>query len=461
MAHYLKYFKDLIEEREGEILSDFFTFLRFQSISTLKEYLPEIQNCAHWVEAYLKTIGFKTEIWETSHHPVVYAENLKAGPTKPTLLFYQHYDVQPVDPLDLWDSPPFEPTQKGDTVFARGASDNKGQAFYVFTALKLLMEKEGEFPLNIKLVVEGEEETGSQGLIGILHSHKLKLKADYLTLIDVDIPNIDTPALNLATRGIITYTLEVTGSNTDLHSGIHGGLVYNPLRALSEAFAKMYDNKGEVTIPHFYEDLIELSEDQKKELYIDFDSEEYEREYQAKANGGEHRFSPLERTGQRPTFEINGIWGGYNGPGFKTVIPAKAFAKVSIRLAANQNADKIDRSFKKHIPTLFPPGIKLSIIPESNPAGPFFCPFNSKIVKAASKAYETVFNKPCKRIMGGGSLPIASLLREISESETLEFGLGLSSDKIHAPNEHFSISRIKKGALIVIEFIKNLAHLPT
>lgn len=457
MAPALETYKESLEQNEKKILEDYFTFLRFESISTLEEHKPHILKCASWVSDYLKEIGFKTEIWETSGHPTVFAENLEAGPDKPTLLFYQHYDVQPVDPIELWETSPFEPTLKGDKVFARGASDNKGQAFYVFTALKLMKKHKGKFPLNIKVLVEGEEETGSDGLTQVLEKYKSRIKADYLTIIDVDIPKEDAPAVNLSTRGILSYTLEIEGSNTDLHSGIHGGLVYNPLRALSEALSKIYNDKGEVTIPHFYEDLLELSSKEQEELYLDFDAQEYEKQYQAKPNGGEKAFSPLERTGLRPTFEINGIWGGYNGEGFKTVIPAKAFAKLSMRLVPNQDPIKVAKSFESYLSTLFPEGIRLKLKSESEPAEAFLCPFNSKMTQAATNAYETVFKKPCKKIMGGGSLPIASLLQTATGAEPLAFGMGLSTDKIHAPNEHFSITRLKTGVLIVTEFIENLA----
>lgn len=459
MAPSLEIYKEKLNEREEQLLEDYLTFLKFKSVSTLPVFKPEMIKCSQWVKDYLEKFNFKAEVWETKGHPTIFAENLEAGPSKPTLLLYQHYDVQPVDPEHLWDSPPFEPSIKDGNIYARGASDNKGQAFYVFTALKLIMEKEGKFPLNIKLLVEGEEETGSEGLTEILDQHKKQLKADYLTVIDVDIPEKDTPAINMSCRGIMTFTIEVTGSNTDLHSGIHGGLVYNPLRALSEALAKMYDNKGAVTLPGFYDEVKEFSEQEKKQLYLDFDPHKYEAQYAAKANGGEQGYSPLERTGIRPTFEINGIWGGYNGEGFKTVLPAKAFAKLSFRLVANQNPEATLKAFKQYFPTLFPDGMQVNIKVEGEPAPAFICPFESKVAQAASAAYTDVFQKPCKKMMGGGSLPIAALLQKTTGGEALAFGLGLSSDKIHAPNEHFSMQRIKKGALIVTQFIEHLASL--
>lgn len=459
MNHSLKPYQTQLEQQEEDFLKDYFTFLSFKSISTQAKYKMEIEKCAHWVENELQKLHFKTTQWPTSGHPVVYAENLEAGPDKPTLLFYQHYDVQPVDPLALWDSPPFEPKREGDLIYARGASDNKGQAFYVLLALKLIFEQTGRYPLNIKVLIEGEEEVGSKGLSEILSQYKKELKADYLTIVDVDIPEKEVPAINLGCRGIIPYTLELTGSNTDLHSGIHGGLVYNPLRAMVELLARCYDSSGRVTIPHFYQGVKDYTVEEKKQLYLDFDEKDYEKTYEAKANGGEHGYSPLERTGLRPTFEINGLWGGYNEEGFKTVIPAKAFAKVSMRLVYEQDPKALSKSFENFLLDHLPKGMKLKFSIEGEPAKALTCSFDSKIAKAATLAYESVFEKPCQKVMGGGSLPIADLLHSASGAEVLLFGLGLSSDKIHAPNEHFSVSRIKKGALIIIEFLHQLSLL--
>ncbi|MCH9633781.1 MAG: Succinyl-diaminopimelate desuccinylase [Chlamydiae bacterium] len=450
-------YKTKLQNEEKKLLNDFFTFLRFKSISAKESFKPEILKCAHWVSDYLSEIGFKTELWDTSGPPTVFAENLEAGPDKPTLLLYQHYDVQPVDPEDLWDTPPFEPTMRNDHIYARGACDNKGQAFFVFTALRLLFEKEGKYPINIKLLIEGEEETGSHGLASILDQYKDRLNVDYLTIIDVDIPAENTPAITLGGRGILTYTLTFSGSNTDLHSGIHGGLVYNPLRALSESLAAIVDKEGKVTIPNFYKDVKELSKEDKKTLYLDFDNEAYEKEYETKTTGGELNYSPLERTGLRPTFEINGIWGGYNEEGFKTVIPAKAFAKVSMRLVPNQDPSKVSCDFIEYLKSLVPGGINLDVAIEGDLSPAFTCPIQSKIANAASQAYEVVFNKPCQKVVGGGSLPIAALLQTATNAESIAFGMGLSQDKIHAPNENFSFSRLKKGALVVLEFINNLA----
>lgn len=447
-----------LKEKKELFLKEYIEFLKFETISAQKEYQGELVQCSKWLEKYFKRLGFETEIWETSGPPTVYGEYLKAGKDKPTLLMYQHYDVQPVDPLNLWKSPPFEPHIEGDKITARGASDNKGQAFYVLMALELIYELTGEYPLNIKLLFEGEEENASKGLFGLLKTKQEKIRSDYLSIVDVNIPDANTPALNMGARGLLALTLELTGSNTDLHSGLHGGVAYNPLRALSEALSACYDKDGKVTIPHFYEGVKEYSDEEKKELYLDFDEKEYEKQNHAVTNGGEKNFSPQERSGIRPTFEINGIWGGYNEEGFKTVIPAKAFAKVSMRLVGDQDPEKIYTHFKSFFQSKLPDGIDCSYKIEGTPAKAFTCPFDSKIADAATKAYEALFDKPCKKLMGGGSLPIGEALQKASEAQVLCFGLALDSDQVHAPNENFSISRLEKGALIVALFLQHLSE---
>lgn len=456
----LNKYQQLLSKKEKDFVQSYLNFLKFKSISTQEQYKQDVSNCAQWVKERLENLHFDTEIWETSGHPAVFAQNLKAGPDKPTLLMYQHYDVQPVDPVDEWNSSPFEPTLDKDEVYARGACDNKGQAFYVLMALEMVYENLGHYPLNIKVVIEGEEECGSKGLTELLSIKKKELQANYLSVVDVDIPAPDVPAINLSARGMVSYTLELTGSNTDLHSGIHGGIVYNPLRALSEALSKCYDAKGKVTIPHFYDGVKEYTEQEKQQIYTEFDVETYRKQYQAEPNGGEQDFTPLERSGMRPTFEINGIWGGYNEKGFKTVIPAKAFAKLSMRLVSEQDPKKIHEQFQKHFKSLLPTGMKVHFKLEGELSQAYTCPFDSKIAQAAIFAYNQVFSdKTCQRVMGGGSLPILRLLKEASNAEVLAFGLGLSTDKIHAPNEHFSISRLKKGSLIVAQFLHKLSEI--
>jgi len=457
----LKYFDDKFETHKKEILNDFFTYLRFESISTKKDHDKDILACADWLIDYLKDLQLDVVLWDTPGHPCIFAQNLKAGPDQPTILIYLHYDVQPVDPLDLWESPPFKPTIRDEKIFARGACDNKGQAFYTLTALKYLIEKHKEYPINIKIIIEGEEECGSPGLNAIIANREEELKADYLLIVDVDIPNEETPTVNLGCRGVCTIELTLKGTNTDLHSGLYGGVVTNPLTALCEIFSKFHDSKGRVTIPNFYDGVRQLSSAERKDLYLDFDEEAFKRVHGTLPTGGEKNYSPLERMGLRPTFEINGLWGGYIDEGFKTVIPSLAHAKVSMRLVPNQDPHYMLEQFTQYIHSLVPEGVTLTLKNDPQLCSAFWCKFNSAIVDASMWAFSEVFKKPCKKYIGGGSLPIALTLEKASKAESICLGVALSTDQIHAPNEHFSIDRLKKGYLVMTQLIEKLASSKT
>ncbi len=452
----------LIQEQlqiESELwLEDFYTFLRFASISSEVEYKQPLLECADWVSHYLKGINFKVDYWETSGHPTLFASNLEAGPDKPTLLIYHHYDVQPVDPLDLWESPPFEPLLRDNQVYARGAQDNKGQCFYTLLALKYIMKLEGKLPINIKLIVEGEEETGSQGLATLLETKKDALKADYLAIVDLEIPSISQPAVTLGIRGIVTMDIIAEGSKSDLHSGMHGGMAPNPIHALSTLFAGIRDSQGKITIPGFYQDVKPLSESEKQLIFFDFNEDEFSGLTGTTPSGGELNFPALERAWTRPTIEINGIQGGYTGSGFKTVIPSKALAKVSCRLVPQQDPEHIGKLVADYFKAHAPKGIKISVHLHPGQGGAARVPPESKIVKAFSKAYSEVFGTPCKYALSGGSIPIASALAEASEAELVLVGLGLTTDLIHAPNEHFGLDRIEKGACIIARVIELISH---
>jgi acetylornithine deacetylase/succinyl-diaminopimelate desuccinylase-like protein len=448
--------KDYQQNRET-ILKEFFTFLRFQSVSSEPQFKGELLACADWVKKYLLELGFTVETWPTKGHPVIFASYLKAGPNKPTLLIYNHYDVQPVDPLEAWETPPFEPTVRNGEIFARGAQDNKGQCFYVLQALKALIKRDGTLPLNIKLCIEGEEEMGSVGLSSILKEKAAQLKADYLAVVDMGIPAPETPAVTIGVRGLVTLEVSVEGSNTDMHSGSHGGVVFNPIHALVEMLSKLRDAKGRVTIPGFYDQVKEVSAAEKASLSLQFSAEEYRQEFGAEASGGEQGYSPNERAWLRPTVEVNGITGGYAGPGFKTVIPAKASAKLSCRLVPDQQPEKIGQLVAQFLRDNAPAGVKVEvqalpgcgIAARSEPT--------SKVVQAFADAYTEVFKKPCQRILGGGSIPVVAELTKVSQSEMVLLGMGLASDKIHAPNEHFGIDRLERGYLVVARAIEILA----
>ena len=455
----LKALASNFENNREAIFNDYYTFLRFKSISSEAEYEDGILACISWLKDYLTEMGFTIEQWKTSGHPVLYAHHMEAGSNKPTLLIYNHYDVQPVDPVELWHSPPFEPTVREGEVFARGAQDNKGQCFYVLQALKALIKRDGKLPINVKLCIEGEEEVGSTGLSKILNQKTQELKADYLAIVDLGISNPTTPALSLGVRGIATLEIEIEDSNTDLHSGTHGGVVYNPIHALVELLAKLHDPAtGKVLIPGFYDKVEAMSEKEKEQISLKFDLEVYHKDFGTQPLGGEKELTPNERAWFRPTLEINGISGGYAGPGFKTVIPSKASAKLSCRLVPDQDPATIGRLVINFLEKKAPQGLKVraKLLPGGGVAvrtSP-----SSKVVQAFSKAYSEVFQAPCEYIFSGGSIPVVAELAKASQADVVLLGLGLPGDKIHAPNEHFGLDRIEKGYLIMCRALELLAE---
>lgn len=432
-------------------LKHFFELLSIPSISSEQAYAPEVRRCAEWVKSYLDGIGYKTELIETERHPILIASYI-VDPKEKTLLLYNHYDVQPVDPLELWETPPFEPAVRDGEVFARGAQDNKGQLFYVLSALKSLKKP----PINIKLVIEGEEECGSKSLHDTLPKIKEKLKADYMAIVDLGIPHIDKPAITLGTRGLITFELKLTGSNSDMHSGMQGGVLFNPIHALVQLLSKARNDAGEIAIPGFYDGILPVSDEEKKWIDFSFDEATYKKNFAAEPIGGELKYPPMERLWLRPTLEINGIHGGYTGDGFKTVIPAQASAKISCRLVPGQDPLKISACLKEYFTKHAPKGTKVEFI--TNPGCGIAARSSpiSKGVKAFSKALSDVFQKPCTFILEGASIPIIPDLAAASGAEPILIGLGLPTDNIHAPNEHFGILRLEKGAQMIAKGIHYL-----
>jgi len=452
----LEQLKELYGQSEENALDEFQTFLSFPSISSEKEYSTHLLECADWLMERMESLGFKTHIWETSGHPILFGEDLSAGPDKPTLLIYNHYDVQPVDPLELWESPPFEPSIRNGQIYARGAQDNKGQCFYVMQALRLLKKTHGQFPINIKWLIEGEEETGSEALEAILTQKRQELQADHLAIVDLGIPGPEIPAITLGTRGIITMDVTVSGSSTDLHSGSHGGIVFNPIHALVQILSGCRGKEGNITVPGFYDDVSLLGENEKGMLYLEFDEKGYLQAFGANPTGGERRLTPLERAWTRPTLEINGINGGYTGDGFKTVIPAQASAKLSCRLVPGQDPQKVGKLVADHLKSLAPEGVEVVVNVHPGSGSACRSDIRSKGVQAFSKAYEEVFGREVRYTYEGGSIPIINALAEASGSEVVLLGLGLADDYMHAPNEHFGIDRLKKGALIMALGIDHL-----
>jgi acetylornithine deacetylase/succinyl-diaminopimelate desuccinylase-like protein len=455
----LETLKEDFKKHRNEIIEHYLTFLRFQSVSSEPQYKDQVIACAEWLISDLKKMGFDVELWPTEGHPIIFASHLKAGSEQPTLLIYNHYDVQPVDPIEEWISPPFEPTIRNGEVYARGAQDNKGQCCYVIQALKALMRRDGSLPINIKLCIEGEEEMGSHSLSKILPQKKAPLKADYLAIVDMGLQQAHSPAVTLGIRGLVTMDIEIQDSRIDLHSGSHGGIVYNPIHALVELLSKLRDStSGQIVVPGFYDDVKEVKESEKAQLSLNFDETKYNTEFGTKPLGGELDFSPLERAWIRPTIEINGITGGYTGHGFKTVIPAKASAKLSCRLVPHQNPIKIGNLVAQYLKDNTPEGLKTKVVIHQGCGMPVRAFIDSEVVQAFSKAYTEVFKLPCEYIFSGGSIPIATELTQTSESEVILLGMGLPTDQIHAPNEHFGLDRLETGFLVMSRAIELLTR---
>lgn len=447
-----KWFHDHYEET----LADFFTFLSFPSISTDPQYEKDSRKCADWLVSYMNKIGLETVLWETPGLPVVFGTHMHAGKDRPTLLLYHHYDVQPVDPLDLWKSDPFKPAIRNNQVYARGAVDNKGQCFYSLVAIKACLALAGQLGFNLKVFIEGEEESGGRGTAAVLQQKQAELKADHLLVVDFDIPNAATPGITIGMRGLVGMNVECSNASIDLHSGVHGGIALNPNRALAEMLGGMWDDQGRVKVPHFYDDVVPLSEEQRSRVDMSFDVEDYQKSFGVKAFSMEEGLSIKESNWLRPTMEINGMWGGYTGIGFKTVIPAKAYAKISCRLVPNQDPEKIAKAIADYLKSVAPKGIEVKVDVHHG-AHAFRSAFDSSIVKLVALAYEEVFGKPCKYLFCGASVPIVVDLAHASQAEVAMIGMGLAGDDIHAPNEHFGLDRFETGYLTIGRILSRLS----
>jgi len=440
-----KLFEEFFDNEKKAHLAEFFEFLRFQSISSEEAFRPQVAECADWLKERIKELGFKVELWPADDHPVLFAEKSCGVPGAKTILFYNHYDVQPVDPLELWKTPPFEPIERDGEIYARGAQDNKGQLFYVYLAIKALLKLNGSLPVNIKWVIEGGEECGSVGLARIVHEKKEALKSDFLTIVDVGIASMQAPSVTLGTRGLVTFEMKVTGSSTDLHSGVHGGLAYNPLHAIVEILGSLRNPDGSINIPGFYDSVVPTDEATLSQIELGFDEAGYEKTFGAAPKGGEKKLPPKVRNWLRPTLEINGLHGGYGGSGFKTVIPKEAMAKFSCRLVAGQDPQKIAALVTKRILEIAPDAVSVEVTALAGSGSAARGDERSAAVKAFSKALTEVFERPCKFVFEGASIPVLPELTKASGAQMMLMGLGLATDNIHAPNEHFSVERLKKG----------------
>lgn len=447
--------KEWFQKNQKEAREDYFRFLRFPSVSADPAFRREVLACAEWLVAYMVKKGIRAEQIQTEGYPIVYAEDLRAGPQAPTVLIYGHYDVQPADPVELWKSPPFEPVQREGKIYARGAADDKGQIFYAVLALCALKELGTPLPVNLKFCIEGEEESLSAGLAKALPHLKEKMGADLLLVVDFDQLQDGSPAMTFGGRGLVSLEVTFRGSKGDLHSGLHGGLAYNPNRALAESLAALWDEKGRIQVSDFYADVEDVPQEEIARYHFPFDQAHYSKEFGIEAFGGEKERSLQEKNWLRPTVEINGMSGGYTGAGVKTVIPAQATAKLSCRLVPHQDPEKIARSLASFFQQRAPQGMKVEVQKHSG-AFAFRGHPRSKLAKAIATAAKEVTGKKCRNILSGASIPIVAALMRAIGAEMVGMGYGLPSDDIHAPNEHFDWERLEKGFLTLARAIELL-----
>ncbi|MHB8755542.1 MAG: dipeptidase [Candidatus Acidiferrales bacterium] len=451
-------FLDYIESRREDNLNELKDFLRIPSVSTKSEHKPDIDRAARWVADRLREAGLpQVEVIPTKMHPLVFAESLQA-PGKPTILFYGHYDVQPAEPLDLWTSPAFDPTVRGGNIYGRGTADDKGQVHIHIKALEALHKSEGKLPLNVKVIIEGEEEVGSVNLWDFVTKNKDRLKADALVVSDTAMLARGVPSITYGLRGLNYYQIEITGPSQDLHSGVFGGAVPNPITILAELIAKLHDKNFHVTVPGFYDDVAPLSTKERKALNsLPWKESEFRKTVGARGLCGEKGFSNVERLWCRPTLEINGIWGGYTGEGSKTVIASQAFAKISTRLVPNQNPAKIAKQVERHIRGLLPKTVrwKFEVLSTSKP---WVAPYTHPIFQKAIHSLEEGFGKKAVFIREGGSIPFVTQMHDTFKVPCVLLGFGLPDENAHAPDEHISLENYFGGIKSVASFYSALSQ---
>lgn len=448
--------KSYIESNQERFLEELFQLLRIPSISADSAYAQDVRKCAETVADFLTKAGADNVVLEeTAGYPIVYGDKI-INPALPTVLVYGHYDVQPSVPNELWHTPPFEPTIKDGKIYARGACDDKGQMFMHVKAFESMMQTQ-ELACNIKFMIEGEEEVGSNNLGTYCKANKEKLKADVILISDTSMLANDLPSIDIGLRGLSYVEVEVTGPNIDLHSGVYGGAVANPINVLCDMIAKMKDDKNHITIPGFYDDVVIVSEaDRAAMAKTPFDIEAYKTHLDIEEVMGEEGFSTIERTGIRPTLDVNGIWGGYIGEGAKTVLPSKAYAKISMRLVPNQSSEKITKIFTEYFESIAPKGVKVKVTPHHG-GEPVLTPTDSIPFKAAAAAMKDTFGKDPIPTRGGGSIPIVALFEKELETKTVLMGFGLDSDAIHSPNEHYGVFNYFKGIETIPRFFHHFA----
>jgi acetylornithine deacetylase/succinyl-diaminopimelate desuccinylase-like protein len=436
--------KEYQELHKDRFLTELLELLRIPSVSARSEHKQDMADCAEAVRLRLLEAGAdKAEIYATEGHPVVYAEKI-GDPAKPTVLVYGHYDVQPPDPLELWHSGPFEPVIKDGKIYARGSADDKGQ-FYMHVKAMEIMIRTGSLSTNIKFIIEGEEEIGSPNLGKFVASHKDLLKADVILISDTAMISLETPSIDIGVRGLSYIEVEVTAANRDLHSGVYGGAVANPITVLAGMIAGCHDADNHVTIPGFYDDVVEADPAERRLMAAaPYNEEAYKKDLGVETLRGEKGYTTNERTGIRPTLELNGIWGGYTGEGAKTVLPSKATAKISARLVPNQSAVAITKKLLNYFRSVAPPGVTVKAW-EHHGGEPYMTPIDSKAYHSAAKAIEAVFGKAPIPVRGGGSIPICALFEKELGLKIVFMGFGLDSDNLHSPNEKFGLENFYKG----------------
>ena len=451
-------FKAYIQENKDRFIQELFDLLRIPSVSTDKKFKGDVLKAAQFLEEKLKKAGADAvEVCPTKGHPIVYAEKI-VDPNLPTVLVYGHYDVQPADPYELWDSPPFEPVLKNEKIFARGSADDKGQMYMHIKAFESLMNFDA-VPCNIKFLIEGEEEAGSDNLDIFVEENRERLSSDVVLISDTSIISVDTPSITVGLRGMSYVEVEVTGPNRDLHSGMYGGAVANPINVLCKMIASLKDENNRITIPGFYDKVEELTKEERTELNkAPFSLEKYKKDLNIEDVQGEDGYTTLERTGIRPTLDVNGIWGGYTGEGAKTVLPSKAHAKISMRLVANQDHKEITQLFTKHIQAIAPKSVKVKVTPHHGGA-PALTPTDSLAFQAASNAFEETWGKKPIPTRDGGSIPIVALFKNELNINSILLGFGLDEDAIHSPNESYGVFNYLKGIETIIAFFKHYAAL--
>lgn len=450
--------KEYQEKNRDRFLAELLEMLRVPSVSADSKYKADVRRCAEMVKERLLEAGVDhAELCETPGHPIVFGEKMMDS-KKPTVLVYGHYDVQPPDPLELWNSGPFDPVVKDGRIYARGACDDKGQ-FYMHVKAFETMVKTNSLPCNVKFMIEGEEEVGSAHLEDFVKDNKERLGADVVLISDTAMISMEHPSLETGLRGLVYLDVEVAGANRDLHSGVYGGAVANPIMILCQMIASLHDKDNRVTVPGFYDHVDELSGEERAALNkAPFDLNEYKTDLGIEEVWGEKGYTTLERTGIRPTLEINGIWGGYTGEGAKTVLPAKAFAKISMRLVPHQTSKDIEKAFTAYFHKLAPAGVTVKVTPLQGGEA-VVTPTDSIAYQAASKAIETTFGKKPIPTRGGGSIPIVALFEDVLEVKSVLMGFGLDNDNLHAPNEKYDLANYFKGIETIPYFHRYFAEM--